>query len=563
MPKANQIMLTADDVRAVPLFSTLPEIEIERLAQIAADVHLEAGEFAVPEGGERALYAVIAGKIQVVKLIDGVERTLGWRVPGAIFGEVPLTLGTPFPGGYRASEVSRVMRIDAQQYYTLAAAAPDISLKVSALARERIGGLQGIAAEAPKPRVTMFGHRWDAVCADLRRFLAGNQITYEWATPESPDLWTKWSMELPADADCPVLRLADGTIVARPSARELAERLGLQTRPGVAEYDTVIIGGGPAGLAAAVYGASEGLRTLVIEREAPGGQAGTSSRIENYLGFPNGVSGDELASRALRQARRLGAEILVTRSVSRLDPVTRQIFIDGDEMVSARTIIIATGVTWRRLAIDGFDRLIGKGIYYGAARSEADATHGQDIHLIGAGNSAGQAALFFANHARKVTLVVRGDALEKSMSSYLVEQLRGKSNIAVRLNSEVITVQADNHLTAVEIIDRTSKESCRENCGGLFVFIGADAETQWLPEEIARDGHGYILTGDDVVKAGRWSHNRDPYLLESSVPGIFACGDVRLSPIKRVASGVGEGSMAIAFVHRYLQNEGLSQRTRI
>jgi thioredoxin reductase (NADPH) len=555
-------MLTVDDVRAIPLFSTLSEIEIERLAQIAADVHLGAGEFAVPEGGERALYAVIAGKIQVVKLVDGIERTLGWRVPGAIFGEVPLTLGTPFPGGYRASEASRVMRIDAQQYYALAAAAPDISLKVSALARERIGGLQGIAAEAPKPRVTMFSHRWDTACADLRRFLAGNQITYEWATPDSPELWMKSSTERPADADCPVLRLADGTVIARPNVRELAERLGLQTRPGVAEYDTVIIGGGPAGLAAAVYGASEGLRTLVVEREAPGGQAGTSSRIENYLGFPNGVSGDELASRALRQARRLGAEILVTRSVSRIDPVTRKIFIDGDEMVSARTIILASGVTWRRLTIDGFDRLIGKGIYYGAARSEADATHGQDIHLIGAGNSAGQAALFFANHARKVTLVVRGDALEKSMSHYLVEQLRGKSNIAVRLNSEVITVQADNHLTAVDLIDRISKETCRENCGGLFVFIGADAETQWLPEEIARDGHGYILTGDDVVKTGRWSHNRDPYLLESSVPGIFACGDVRLSPIKRVASAVGEGSMAIAFVHRYLQNEGRSQHSR-
>jgi thioredoxin reductase (NADPH) len=508
-------MLTAGDVRAIPLFSTLPEIEIERLAQIAADVHLEAGEFAVPEGGERALYAVIAGKIQVVKLIDGVERTLGWRVPGAIFGEVPLTLGTPFPGGYRASEASRVMRIDAQQYYTLAAAAPDISLKVSALARERIGGLQGIAAEAPKPRVTMFSHRWDTDCADLRRFLAGNQITYEWATPDSPDVWMKWSKERPADADCPMLRLADGTVIARPNARELAERLGLQTRPGIAEYDTVIIGGGPAGLAAAVYGASEGLRTLVVEREAPGGQAGTSSRIENYLGFPNGVSGDELASRALRQARRLGAEILVTRSVSRIDPVTRKIFIDGDEMVSARTIILASGVTWRRLTIDGF---------------EADATHGQDIHLIGAGNSAGQAALFFANHARKVTLVVRGGALEKGMSNYLVEQLRRKSNIAVRLNSEVLAVQADNHLTAVDIIDRISKETCRENCGGLFVFIGADAETQWIPEEIARDGHGYILTGDDVVKSGRWSHHRDPYLLESSVPGIFACGDVRLLP---------------------------------
>ena len=448
------------------------------------------------------------------------------------------------------------MRIDARQYYALAATALEVSLKVSALARERIGGLQGIAAEAPKPRVTMFGHQWDSASTDLRRFLARNEITYEWVMPNSPNLAKQWPGERPADADCPALRLSDGNVITRANARDIAERLGLQTRPGMGHYDTVVIGGGPAGLAAAVYGASEGLRTLVVEREAPGGQAGTSSRIENYLGFPNGVSGDELASRALRQARRLGAEILVTRSVCRIDPVTRSVFLDGDETVDARTILLATGVNWRRLTIDGFERLVGKGIYYGAARSEADTTHGQDVHLIGAGNSAGQAALFFANHARKVTLVIRGEAVEHSMSHYLVEQLRGHSNIDFRLNSEVVGVHGDAHLTAVDIIDRSARTTRRENCGGLFVFIGADAETQWLPAEIARDGRGYVLTGNDVAKAGHWVHRRDPYLLETSVPGIFACGDVRLSPVKRVASAVGEGSMAIAFVHQYLQREG-------
>ena len=208
------------------------------------------------------------------------------------------------------------------------------------------------------------------------------------------------------------------------------------------------------------------------------------------------------------------------------------------------------------MTIDGFERLVGKGIYYGAARSEADTTHGQDVHLIGAGNSAGQAALFFANHARKVTLVIRGKAVERSMSHYLVEQLRGHSNIDFRLNSEVVGVHGDAHLTAVDILDRSASTTRRENCGGLFVFIGADAETQWLPAEIARDGRGYVLTGNDVAKAGHWVHRRDPYLLETSVPGIFACGDVRLSPVKRVASAVGEGSMAIAFVHQYLQHEG-------
>ena len=548
-------MLTIDDVRTIPLFSKLALPELERLAQTSADLRLAAGEYAAHEGAdERALFAVLSGKLEVVKLFDGVERTLGWRVPGAIFGELPVALGTPLYGGYRASEPSRVMRVEIREYYAIAAASPEITLKVAALARERIGGMQGIEAEAPKPRVTMVGHRWDDACGKLRQFLARNQISYDWMTPDAPDLPARWPGTRPADEDCPVLKLADGTLLSRPATRDLAQRLGLPTSARHAEYDAVIIGGGPAGLAAAVYGASEGLRTLVVEREAPGGQAGTSSRIENYLGFPSGVSGDELASRALKQAGRLGAEILVTRSVDRIDPQTRQIFLDGGDVVQARTLILATGVSWRRLAIEGFDRLIGKGIYYGAARSEASSAHGLDVHLIGAGNSAGQAALYFANHARTVTLVVRGDSLAKSMSRYLIEQLGGKSNVKAQLRSEVVAAHGDTHLTAIDI--RDGAEVRRHDCGGLFVFIGADAETDWLPAEIARDKRGYLLTGDDVVKAGRWSHSRDPYLLESSVPGVFACGDVRLSPVKRVASAVGEGSMAIAFVHKYLQQEG-------
>ncbi|HWF95587.1 MAG TPA: FAD-dependent oxidoreductase [Xanthobacteraceae bacterium] len=548
-------MLTIDEIKAIPLFSALAATELERLAQTSADMHLGAGEFAVHEGGECALFAVVAGKIEVVKLIDGVERTLGWRTAGTIFGEVPIALGTPFPGGYRASEPSRVMRVETRQYYAIAAASPDVSVKVGALARERIGGLQGIAAEPPKARLTLVGHRWDPACSDLRRFLARNQITFDWVAPDSAELPTLWPGACPSDSDCPMLRLAEGTVVSRPKASDLARLLGFQTSARFAEYDTMIIGGGPAGLAAAVYGASEGLRTLVVEREAPGGQAGTSSRIENYLGFPSGVSGDELASRALQQARRLGAEILVTRSITSINPATHAVVLDGDDVLRARTVILATGVTWRRLAIDGFDRLIGKGVYYGASRSESSATHGLDIHLIGSGNSAGQAALHFANHARTVTLVVRGDSLEKSMSRYLIEQLRGKSNVAVKLRSQVQAVYGQAHLTAIDIRDGASQAVSRHDCGGLFVFIGADAETGWLPAAIARDARGYVLTGDDVVKAGRWSHGRDPYLLESSVPGVFACGDVRLSPVKRVASAVGEGSMAIAFVHQYLQHE--------
>jgi len=554
-------VLTVDDIRAIPLFSVLPAIDLERLAQTSEDLRLDAGEWAVPEGGERALFAVLAGRIEVVKMFDGVERRLGWRLPGNIFGEVPLTLASPFPGGYRAVEPSRVMRIEPRHYYAIAAAAPEIAEKVGALARERIGGLQGMAAEAPKARVTLFGPQWDPACSDMRQFLARNQITYEWVAPDSPNRDTRWPWTQPATAEWPVLRLADGTVVSRPKARDLAERLGLQTRTRLPEYDTAIVGGGPAGLAAAVYGASEGLRTLVIERAAPGGQAGTSSRIENYLGFPNGVSGEELAIRALQQARRLGAEILVTRSVERIDPRTREIFLDGNDVVRARTVILATGVTWRRLAIEGVERLIGKGVYYGAARSEASATHGADIHLIGSGNSAGQAALFFANHARTVTLVCRGSSLEKGMSHYLIHQLRGRSNISVRLHSEVAAVHGDTHLTAIDIRDSDSDAVTRHVCGGLFVFIGADADTEWLPAEIARDAHGYILTGDKVISADRWTHDRDPYLLETSVPGIFACGDVRLSPVKRVASAVGEGSMAIALVHQYMRQDRRASRS--
>ncbi len=554
-------MLTIDDVAAVPLFSGLRAAELQRLARTSADLHLAPGEFVVPEGGERALFAVLAGRIEVVKTIDGVERRLGFRLPGTIFGEVPLALGTPFPGGYRALEPSRVIRIDPQEYYAVAAVSPEISLTVSALARERIGGLQSIAAEPPTPRVIVVGHRWDTACSALRRFLARNQISLNWVMPDAPELSATWSGPGPAAGDLPVIRLADGQVLVRPDVRDVANRLGLQTTASADEYDVAIIGGGPAGLAAAVYGASEGLRTIVIEREAPGGQAGTSARIENYLGFPNGVSGDELASRALQQARRLGAEILVTRSVARIDPAARAVFLDGGDVVRARTLILATGVTWRHLAVDGLDRLIGKGVYYGAARSEVGATHGLDIHLVGAGNSAGQAALNCANHARHVTLVVRGESLDKTMSHYLIEKLEGKSNVALRLRSEIQAVHGDTHLTAIDLRDTVTGAVSRHDCGGLFIFIGADAETAWLPADIARDARGYVLTGEDVKKAGRWSLGRDPHLLETSVPGVFACGDVRLSPVKRVAAAVGEGSMAIALVRQFLASDADRGRT--
>jgi thioredoxin reductase (NADPH) len=411
-------------------------------------------------------------------------------------------------------------------------------------------GLQGLA-EPPPPRATVVGRRLDGDCSDLRRFLDRNEIRFTWVKPDDSDYAAEWSGPLPDDHDLPVIRVGSET-VARPKHRRVAQLLGLETEPAATRYDTVVVGAGPAGLAAAVYGASEGLNTIVVEQEAPGGQAGTSSRIENYLGFPAGVSGDELAQRALQQARRLGAEILVTRKVDTIDASARLVELDGGNVLEAQTIILACGVSWRRLAIEGFDRLAGKGISYGAARSEASNVHGLDVHIIGAGNSAGQAAMFFSEHARSVTIVCRGDGLEKSMSRYLVDQIRTRPNIAVETRTQVTAAHGEAALEAIDLTNAGNYATTRVDCGGLFIFIGADAETGWLPPEIALDPRGFVLTGPDVSAAGRWELERDPYLLETSVPGIFACGDVRFSPVKRCAAAVGEGSMAIAFVHQYL-----------
>jgi thioredoxin reductase (NADPH) len=266
------------------------------------------------------------------------------------------------------------------------------------------------------------------------------------------------------------------------------------------------------------------------------------------------LSGDELASRALLQARRLGAEILVTRSIERIDAATRHVHLDGGDVLRARTIILACGVSWRQLEIEGFDRLAGRGVFYGAARSEAANTHGLDIHVVGAGNSAGQAAMFFSSHARSVTILYRGEKLEKSMSRYLVDQLATRSNVNVLYRTEVAAAYGDASLETIDVVDNATGETSRLESGGLFIFIGADAETAWFPPEIALDPKGYVLTGSEVRAARQWELDRDPYLLETSVPGIFACGDVRLSPVKRVAAAVGEGSMAIAFVHQYLRD---------
>jgi thioredoxin reductase (NADPH) len=350
-------VVTPEEIGAVPLFEALDDAQREQLSRVAADVSLVAGEYAAPEGSERALYAVLEGRIEPTRMVDGIVRVLGERHPGDIFGEVPLSLGTVFPVGFRAAVDSRVMRIEPRDYHAIAAQVPDVGQEVGRLAAHRMSGargLQGLAADQPPPRAIVIGHRRDSWTAGLRNFLDRNQVSFKWLTPDEPDVENSWGGPLPSERDLPALQVVDGKTVIHPQLRRVAELLGLGTEPEVAEYDTVIVGAGPAGLAAAVYGASEGLRTVVVEREAPGGQAGASARIENYLGFPAGVSGDELASRALQQARRLGAEILVTRTIQRIDAPTRQLHLDGGDVLRARTIILACGVSWRRLEVEAW-----------------------------------------------------------------------------------------------------------------------------------------------------------------------------------------------------------------
>ncbi len=546
-------MFTIDELATIPLFSALGDKELEYLAGAVEDIHLIPGEYVAHEGEGRFLAVVVEGKTELTKLVNGVEQVIGVRLPGELGGEIPMTLGTPLPASMRAVEPSRVLKVTVEVFYTLAAMAPQVSATVGAAALERMEMLRNATAQPLEPAMFVIGPRLDPGVHACDSFLHRNQIPYEHLDPDDPAAVARAGGGAAVAAPFPVVVLRDGTRLIAPTMRVVATVAGLTVAPGRARYDVVIVGGGPAGLTAAVNGASEGLQTGVIESFAPGGQAGTSTRIENYTGFPFGVSGDELASRALQQAKRLGAEIVVTRRVEGIDPVDMTVRLDGGDVLRTRSIVLAMGVEWRRLEVDSVDRFVGSGVYYGAARSDAGLAQGNDVYLIGAGNSAGQAAIFFSNHARSVTLLVRGESLAASMSHYLIEQISRKANIRVETRSEVVAVHGDEQLEAIEVIDRRAGTTSRRDARALFVLIGAEAATDWLPSEIARDEHGFVLTGTDAMKAGPWKADREPFALETSAPGIFAVGDIRSGSVKRVAASVGEGGVAIALVHRYLQ----------
>ncbi len=417
------------------------------------------------------------------------------------------------------------------------------------------------ADHRPVPETKVVGHRWSARSAEVREFLARNQVPYRWFGVDQPEGQALLAAAGADDHTLPVVITTDGDPLVAPSDGELAGRVGLTTTPSKDFYDLIVIGGGPAGLGAAVYGASEGLRTVLLERTATGGQAGQSSRIENYLGFPDGVSGAQLTERARRQAVRFGAELITTRDVVGLEASgsARTVRLADGATIDAHTVILAMGVSYRQLVAPGVDELTGRGVFYGSALTEAANCANQDVYIVGGANSAGQAAVYLARGARSVTLLVRAPSLESSMSYYLIQQIAAVPNISVRSCTEVVGAAGNEHLEQLILRDNTTGQTETVNAQFLFVFIGAAPRTDWLDGVVLRDVRGFVVAGPDLAVGGEqprgWSLERAPYHLETSLPGVFAAGDVRFQSAKRVASAVGEGAMAVMLVHRYLDRE--------
>ncbi len=414
----------------------------------------------------------------------------------------------------------------------------------------------------PYEGIRVLGTRWSSKAYDLRDFLARNHVPYQWIdvelSAEDPEV-RQLIASVGNDAhQLPLTLFPDGTRMFQATPAELAEKIGLRTRSETQFYDLAIVGGGPGGLAAAVYGASEGLKTVMIDREAPGGQAGLSSRIENYLGFPSGLSGADLARRAVMQAQRFGVEIIAPQEVVGLraeGPYRILKLADGNE-ISCHAVLIATGVQWRRLEIPGVERLQGSGVYYGGGSQEAISCKGESVYIVGGANSAGQAALNFSQYAEKVVILIRGDSLSASMSRYLIDQIEKTPNIQLWTHAEAIEVHGDTHLEEISVQCSDTNTVDRVPANAMFIFIGALPRTDWLEGAVVRDERGFVLAGPDLLKNGKqaagWNLDRDPFLLESSMPGVFVVGDVRYGSIKRVASAVGEGAIAVQFIHRYM-----------
>jgi thioredoxin reductase (NADPH) len=542
-------MISSEDLAQIPVFADVEETERQRLSRKAADIRLAPGEWLAREGEDPRFFVILEGELEVLKNVGGQQKVFARITAGEFTGETSIFMGTSDLASLRAISPVRAARFERQQLQELVRDSPAAAEIVFSTMSTRTGMAQDMARATPSSRVYIIGSKYDTTCRAIRNFLAASRIQYNWKpTFDEPE-----SAKLTVEID-------RSNLLVNPTVRQVVEALGYKTIPRHDQYDVVIAGAGPAGMAAAVYGASEGLRVLIVERFAAGGQAGTSSLIENYLGFPSGISGDELTERALKQAKQFGTEIIVKRNIESLE-VTESGYcarLDGGDRITARAILLATGVDWHRMEdVPGMDPLQGRGILYGASRHEAYSVRGKRVFLIGGGNSAGQAAVFFAGYAAEVVVLVRGPGLSLSMSQYLIDQIAARSNIRVEPWTQLTSVEGANY---IERITTTATPPGGEasiqtrEAGALFLMIGATANTAWLPQELERDAKGYICTGRDLTMwpLEQGPSAREPFALETSLPGVFCAGDVRHGSIKRVASGVGEGSMSISFIHEYL-----------
>jgi thioredoxin reductase (NADPH) len=500
-----------------------------------------------------SFFVVRSGEIEIVDESSEEPQTVTVHGPGEFTGDVGQVTGRP-------AIVSAVARTDGEAYQVSPDALrellnnhPDLG---DLIMQAFIARRQLLTASGRFTGLRTIGSRYSRDTFRVRDFLSENRVPYTWldleADPQVKELLEQFGL---SEADTPVVAWGDKPLLRNPSNRELAEVLGLRRPLEQVVYDLVVVGAGPAGLAAAVYGASEGLRTLVLERSGPGGQAGRSMRIENYLGFPTGITGGELAERAVLQANKFGAQLPVPTPVTRLtfDNAYAVLHLDSGEAVTGKCLLIATGAEYRRLGVEGCEPLEGRGVYYAATPTEAQLCRGSDVVVVGGGNSAGQAAVYLAGQARKVYLVVRGGDLYKNMSSYLAHRIEQTPSLELLLNTEVARMHGDGHLGEVELVNKQTGQRRTIQAPALFSFIGAVPRTDWLPPEVERDAKGFVRTGATLARSPHWSRRRQPFLLETSRAGVFAAGDVRAGSVKRVASAVGEGSMAVQFVHEYLK----------
>src|ERR1700685_4675622 len=497
-------MFTPEELRQAKIFACLDEAECARLAQTIADVLLEPGEWLFREGAPAWFYVLLEGRLRIVLDVHGKQTEFAEHEfkQGDFLGEVPLVMNTPTFGSVRAQTSCRIARLDKQQFHYLIRDSKEARTIILATLGERLLLIQQRSLSLPTSRVLIFGRNRDADCHNIREFLSANRIPFEWVDRDAyPE---RAPTGVSDDPDCPAVSVDGQLFIEPPTRREVADALPLQTKPNRDSYAAVIVGAGPAGMAAGVYGSSEGLRVLIVERCAAGGQAGTSSRIENYLGFPEGISGEDLTGRGFKQATRFGTEVALTRSVEKLTPSSEGYLcgLDGGQTVLARAVVLAIGVDWRRLQANGEDRLLGRGIFYGAGPQEATNVVGKKVFIVGGGNSAGQAAMFLSSYAAEVKVMGRGEGLKLSMSQYLIDQIASKANIEILPFTQVVSADGENHLERIEVrvqAPREAEKILSYEADALFVMIGADASTLWLPSELERDPRGYICTGRDLT----------------------------------------------------------------